>query len=93
MSSQKKVSDSGTQLRYKMMEMAAAMDDVITLGRGDPDLDTPRHIVEAAQDALRWGALLEMPPPQGLLELRQAIAVRSRSRRAARRHCSSSYRH
>lgn len=74
MSGQKKVSDSGTQLRYKMMEMAAAMDDVITLGRGDPDLDTPRHIVEAAQDALRWGAALEVPPAQGLLELRQAIA-------------------
>jgi aminotransferase len=74
----KKVSDSGTQLRYKMMEMAAAMDDVITLGRGDPDLDTPRHIVAAAQDALRWGAALEVPPPQGLLELRQAIAEKLR---------------
>jgi aminotransferase len=78
MSGQKRVSDSGTQLRYKMMEMAATMDDVITLGRGDPDLDTPRHIVEAAQDALRWGAALEVPPPQGLLELRQAIAGKLR---------------
>ena len=70
----KKVSESGTQLRYKMMELAATMDDVIALGRGDPDLDTPLHIVQAAKDAIRRGVTLEMPPPEGLFELRQAIA-------------------
>jgi hypothetical protein len=29
-------------LRLRMMEMAAGLKDVITLGRGDPDLPTPR---------------------------------------------------
>lgn len=70
----KKASESGTQLRYKMMELSATMDDVIALGRGDPDLDTPPHIVRAAKDAVRRGVMLEMPPPQGLFELCQAIA-------------------
>jgi aspartate/methionine/tyrosine aminotransferase len=52
------------------------MDDVIPLGRGDPDLDTPAHIVQAAKDAIRRGAAQELPPPEGLLELRQAIAAK-----------------
>jgi len=76
MTGRKKVSESGTELRYKMMEMAAGLDDVIPLGRGDPDLDTPAHIVQAAKDAIRRGAAQEMPPPEGLFELRQAIAAK-----------------
>jgi aminotransferase len=69
-----KASESGTQLRYKMMELAATMGDVIPLGRGDPDLDTPPHIVQAAKEVMRRGATLEVPPPEGLFELRRAIA-------------------
>lgn len=42
------VAADGTQLRYALMEMAREMDDVIALGRGDPDLDTPPHIIAAA---------------------------------------------
>ncbi len=76
MTGQRKVSESGTKLRYRMMELAASMDDVIPLGRGDPDLDTPAHIVQAAKDAIRRGAAQELPPPEGLLELRQAIAAK-----------------
>ena len=75
MTGRRKVSESGTKLRYRMMELAASMDDVIPLGRGDPDLDTPAHIVRAAKDAIRRGAAQEMPPPEGLFELRQAIAA------------------
>ena len=76
MTGRKKVSESGTELRYRMMEMAASLDGVIPLGRGDPDLDTPAHIVQAAKDAIRRGAAQEMPPPEGLFELRQAIAAK-----------------
>ncbi len=76
MTAKNKVSESGTELRYRLMEMAAGLDGVIPLGRGDPDLDTPAHIVQAAKDAIRRGAAQEMPPPEGLFELRQAIAAK-----------------
>ena len=76
MTERKKVAESGTELRYKMMEMAARLDDVIPLGRGDPDLDTPVHIVQAAKDAIRRGAAQELLPPEGLFELRQAISAK-----------------
>ena len=38
--------------RTKMLEIASGLDDVIALGRGDPDFHTPGHIVEAAKTAL-----------------------------------------
>ena len=46
---------------------------VIKLGRGDPDLDTPEHIVRAGQEALAGGAT-HYTHPMGIPELRQAIA-------------------
>ena len=67
------VAADGTQLRYALMEMAKQMDDIVALGRGDPDLDTPAHIIEAANRAMRQqqtGAT----PVQGLPQLRAAIA-------------------
>ena len=57
----------------RMLDIAADLPDVIKLGRGDPDLDTPEHIVRAGQDALAAGAT-HYTHPLGLLELRQAIA-------------------
>lgn len=59
--------------RTRMIELAAAMNDVITLGRGDPDFDTPTHIVAATQKALAGGAH-HYTSPIGLAELRHAIA-------------------
>ena len=38
--------------RTKMMNIAAGLDDVIALGRGDPDFHTPKHIAEAAKKAI-----------------------------------------
>ena len=69
----REVAADGTQLRYAMMEMAAGMDDVIALGRGDPDLPTPPHIVEAASQALRDGRTAPTPV-KGMPQLREAIA-------------------
>ena len=69
----REVAADGTQLRYAMMEMAAQMDDVIALGRGDPDLPTPPHIVEAANRALRDGKTAPTPV-KGMPKLREAIA-------------------
>ena len=67
------VASDGTQLRYAMMEMAKTMPDVIALGRGDPDLPTPPHIVEAANRAMRDG-LTAATPVKGMPALRAAIA-------------------
>ena len=72
------VAADGTQLRYALMEMARDMDDVIALGRGDPDLDTPPHIVEAAKSAIRDGRV-NPTPVKGMDELRKAIAERMRA--------------
>ncbi|MDE2859786.1 MAG: pyridoxal phosphate-dependent aminotransferase [Chloroflexota bacterium] len=72
------VAADGTQLRYALMELAGQMDDVITLGRGDPDLPTPAHIVEAANRALREGRT-GLTPVAGLPQLRAAIAEHMRA--------------
>jgi aminotransferase len=71
------VAADGTQLRYKMMELSAQFPDAIALGRGDPDLATPEHIIEAAREAIlqqRTGR----SPVAGLPELREAVADKLR---------------
>lgn len=69
----REVAADGTQLRYRLMEMAAEMDNIIALGRGDPDLPTPAHIVAAANQAMREQRT-GLSPVKGLPELRSAIA-------------------
>jgi aminotransferase len=68
------VAADGTKLRYALMELAAKIPDAITLGRGDPDLDTPPHVIEAARAAVRDGRADRPIPVQGLPALREAIA-------------------
>jgi aspartate/methionine/tyrosine aminotransferase len=58
---------------YKARALVALGRDVIHLEIGEPDFDTPRHIVEAAGDALE-GGYTHYGPALGLPELRQAIA-------------------
>src|SRR3712207_8476530 len=53
-------------------ELAATMDNVIALGRGDPDLPTPDHIVAAVKEALDRGVTY-YTHPAGDLALRRAI--------------------
>jgi aminotransferase len=60
-----------------MLEAASTLDDVVALGRGDPDFDTPEHIVAAAQKALAEG-VHHYTTPTGLPQLRQAIAKKLR---------------
>ncbi len=66
--------EKATSIRYRMMEQAARMDDVISLGRGDPDLHTPPAIIEAALD--RATHPMRSDPVRGLSELRRAITHR-----------------
>jgi aminotransferase len=49
------------------------MDDVISLGVGEPDFDTPRHIVEAGVESLREGRT-HYTSNYGTMELRRALA-------------------
>jgi len=54
-------------------KMIAAGQDVIDMGVGEPDFDTPRHIVEAGCNSIRMGET-RYAPTAGIPELRRAIA-------------------
>jgi len=54
-------------------ELKATGVDVINLSIGEPDFDTPKHIIEAAYKAMLDG-YTHYPPVSGLPELRTAIA-------------------
>jgi aminotransferase len=58
----------------RFFDIAATMEDVISLGIGEPDFDTPAPIVEAGIAALQRGAT-HYTSNAGLIELRQAIAA------------------
>jgi aspartate aminotransferase len=57
----------------KAKQMKAEGHDVIGFGAGEPDFDTPRHIKDAAIQALNDG-FTKYTPSSGIPELRQAIA-------------------
>ncbi len=58
----------------KFFDVLASMPDVISLGVGEPDFDTPRVIVEAGVEALRSGRT-HYTSNYGTLELREALAA------------------
>jgi len=58
---------------YLLKLAEARCGDVITLGRGEPDIPTPAHIVAAAKEALDRG-YTTYTNPAGLPALREAIA-------------------
>ena len=64
-----------TRPRNRMMTLAAQYQDVISLGRGDPDLPTPPHIVEAAYRAARDGQT-HYTPGLGIQPLCEAISAK-----------------
>ena len=57
----------------KFFDIAATMSDVISLGIGEPDFDTPRSIIEAGVESLREGRT-HYTSNSGTLELRRALA-------------------
>ncbi|MBX3576580.1 MAG: pyridoxal phosphate-dependent aminotransferase [Rhizobiaceae bacterium] len=57
----------------KARELKAKGRDVIGLGAGEPDFDTPDNIKNAAIDAIRRGET-KYPPVSGIAPLREAIA-------------------
>ncbi|HEX9905428.1 MAG TPA: pyridoxal phosphate-dependent aminotransferase [Propylenella sp.] len=61
----------------KARELKEAGRDVIGLGAGEPDFDTPDNIKEAAIDAIRRGET-KYPPVAGIAPLRKAVAEKFR---------------
>ncbi len=57
----------------KFFDLASTMEDVISLGVGEPDFDTPWHICDNAIDSLNQGKT-HYTANRGLLQLRKAIA-------------------
>jgi aminotransferase len=57
----------------RFFDIAASMQDVISLGIGEPDFVTPRHILEAGIRSLERGQT-HYTSNSGIPELRQAIA-------------------
>ncbi|MFY3793280.1 aminotransferase [Ureibacillus sp. MALMAid1270] len=57
----------------RFFDLAAGMEDVISLGVGEPDFVTPWHIREAAINSLERG-ITSYTPNAGIIELREEIA-------------------
>src|SRR5207244_5605870 len=49
--------------------------DIVTFGIGDPDIPTPRHILDALHEAVEEPANHRYPESEGLPELRRAVAA------------------
>jgi aspartate aminotransferase len=67
---------------YQMMDRVAARRAsgaaVISLSAGEPDFDTPKHVCEAAIDAIRAGHT-RYTPVSGIRSLREAVAEKFRT--------------
>ncbi|MEM5793117.1 MAG: pyridoxal phosphate-dependent aminotransferase [Candidatus Aenigmatarchaeota archaeon] len=62
-----------TSIFSKIMKIAVEDKNVISLGPGEPDFETPEHIKEAAFKAIDKGQT-HYSSPQGMKELREAIS-------------------
>ena len=73
-----RMSRLGTETAFEALARAKALEaegrSIVFLGIGEPDFETPAHIVEAAKDALDAGYTHYTPSP-GLPEVREAIAA------------------
>ncbi len=67
----------------KFFDLASELEDVISLGVGEPDFNTPWHIREAAIYSIEQGKTF-YTANQGLLELRKEICSYS----GGKRNCS-----
>ena len=67
----------GTESAFEVLAKAKALEargrEIVHLEIGEPDFDTPEHVVAAAQQALDKGHTHYVPAP-GIPELRTAVA-------------------
>src|SRR5437879_10808736 len=72
----RRMSVLGTESAFEVLARARALEAqgrrIIHLEIGEPDFDTPRHIVDAAADALKGGFTHYVAAP-GIPELREAV--------------------
>ena len=66
-------SESAFEMGARARQLAAQGRDMIYLQIGEPDFDTPAHVIEAGVAAMRGGAT-HYAPPAGVPEFRQSIA-------------------
>nr|MEE4266647.1 pyridoxal phosphate-dependent aminotransferase [Candidatus Krumholzibacteria bacterium] len=73
----KRMSRLGTETAFEVLARARALEadgrDIVHLEIGEPDFDTPAHIIEKAVEALRSG-YTHYGPSAGLPEVRRTIA-------------------
>ncbi len=81
----KKISKSPTiAMNDKAKQLAAEGKSVIGLAGGEPDFDTPPHIVEAGVKAMRDGETRYAAPSKGIRPLLEAIAAKMERENNAR---------
>ena len=72
----KRISRLGTETAFEVLAKAQALEragrEIIHLEIGEPDFDTPPHIIEAAKKALDEG-YTHYGPSAGMFELREAL--------------------
>ncbi|MSR48344.1 MAG: pyridoxal phosphate-dependent aminotransferase [Planctomycetes bacterium] len=77
----------GTETAFEVLARAKELErqgrSIVHLEIGEPDFDTPKHIIDAACDALRSGKT-HYGPSTGLPELRDAIAEDFTARRGVK---------
>jgi aspartate/methionine/tyrosine aminotransferase len=72
------MSESATlAISAKAKELRAAGEDVIGFGAGEPDFPTPRHVVEAAQQAATDPAAHRYSPASGMAALKEAVVEKT----------------
>ena len=73
----------GTETAFEALARAKALEaqgrSIVFLGIGEPDFDTPEHIVNAAKDALDAGFTHYTPSP-GITQVREIVAADLTSR-------------
>ncbi len=71
------MSELGTETAFEVLDRARKLEaqgrEVVHLEIGEPDFQTPQHIIRAAQEALEKG-WTHYGPPAGLPQLREALA-------------------
>jgi aspartate aminotransferase len=73
------MSESATlAMAQKARDFKARGIDVISLSLGEPDFKTPKHIQEAAKEAIDSGKYFAYPPVPGYMDFREAIAKKFR---------------